>query len=51
MVRRQAASREDGALREDGAVRSLDDRSPDLVVLGDNLDVLPTRPDASFTVV
>ncbi len=36
---------------EDGAVRSLDARSPDLVVLGDNLDVLPTLPDGAFTVV
>lgn len=32
-------------------MRSIDDSSPDLVVLGDNLDVLPTLPDASFTVV
>nr|WP_307810407.1 DNA methyltransferase [Curtobacterium sp. 1310] len=29
----------------------MDDSSPDLVVLGDNSDVLPTLPDASFTVV
>lgn len=32
-------------------MRSIDDSSPDLVVLGENLDVLPTLPDASFTVV
>ena len=32
-------------------MHSGDDRGPDRVVLGDNLDVLPTLPDASFTVV
>ncbi len=32
-------------------MRTIDDRSPDLVVLGENLDVTPTLPDGAFTVV
>ncbi|AOX65199.1 site-specific DNA-methyltransferase [Curtobacterium sp. BH-2-1-1] len=36
---------------QNGPVHSGDDRGPDRVVLGDNLDVLPTLADGSFTLV
>jgi len=38
-------------VQQNGVVHSGDDRGPDRVVLGDNLDVLPTLPDGSFTLV
>lgn len=38
-------------MHENGPVQSGDDRGPDRVVLGDNLDVLPTLADGSFTLV
>jgi site-specific DNA-methyltransferase (adenine-specific) len=38
-------------VHQNGRVHSGDDRGPDRVVLGDNLDVLPTLADGSFTLV